>query len=131
MGPGIRRRVDEADGRVQTRNRPESECRGRQRQRVLLREAPKDRGAQAKVVVHADIALIPTLAEDGIGDLVVRQSRSIWKRIGLDKPASDGIESGFGDHASGERIARETTCGSGGSMHGEWITDRSAAGEVP
>src|SRR5260370_31357369 len=126
----VRRGIAKSHRHGQAWDVSQSKGRGRQRQCVLLREAPED-GRVSEIVIRSDIALIPTLPEHRIGDLVVRKPRGVGRRVGLDKPAGYGVESGRRDDASGKRGPRVTTCGTGSRSDGERIEDWTHARKIP
>src|SRR5882724_2609008 len=74
---GVGGGVAESYRYAEARDSPKSKCRGWQRKCVLLGEAPENRSLRVQVVVDADIALIPVLAEHGIGNLIVCERGSI------------------------------------------------------
>src|SRR5437764_1186428 len=64
-GSRVSGRVSEADRIRQTGNRPQSEGGWRQRERVLLGETGEESVLAIDVIVDAEVALVPGLAEHG------------------------------------------------------------------
>src|ERR1051326_4671958 len=115
--------IAEPDRQIEPGNRARAKGRGRLRERVLPRKPSEQGSAVVHRPVDSCVALVPVLHLLRLSALVVGQTWTIRKRVGLNEAAGDRVESGGWNQPARKRRAHVAAGGAGLWAHGKWGED--------